>query len=63
MLMPDYPDEDYEIATKHHTCEEHKRNPGSTWAGCTCGASYEKRRKNNTVSVKDEFKKKFYTAT
>ena len=29
-----------EIRTTTHICDFHKKNPGKTFAGCTCGATF-----------------------
>ena len=45
MLMNQPDPKDMKVVTNHHTCDYHKRNPGVSWAGCTCGGSWGYRTK------------------
>ncbi len=52
-MLIEYNSEDYEVVSKHHVCDYHKRNPGKAWAGCTCGGSYGFRKKDPIMALVD----------
>lgn len=39
-MIVDYNPNDYKVVSFQHTCDFHKRNPGKSWAGCTCAGSH-----------------------
>ena len=58
MLIEYNPDE-WEIISEVHTCQFHKNNPGVSWAGCTCSASYSQRKKTELEMITDDLMVRF----
>jgi hypothetical protein len=42
-MIIDYDQDAHVSVIDEHICGYHKLNPGGTWAGCTCRASYYQR--------------------